>query len=111
MAAELAHASTPATWQDGAPLAVQDRWLASFDDERLPPLADEALRYNVDLRVAASRVGAAAARVRAAGGGLAPEVNMVGRTSGSTTGAAKQLSGLLVSAFWEIDLCGRVRYG
>ena len=48
----------------GAPGAVQDRWLASFDDPSLPPLAEEALRYNIDLRVAAARVEIAAASVK-----------------------------------------------
>jgi outer membrane protein, multidrug efflux system len=110
-ATELAHASVPAAWQAGAPGAVQDRWLASFGDDRLLPLADEALRHNADLRLAAARVDAAAAVVRGAGGGLYPEVGVVGRTSGKATGASGQLSGALISASWEIDLWGRVRYG
>ena len=90
---------------------MQDRWLASFDDPRLPPLAEEALLYNNDLRVAAARVEAAAASIKAANGTLYPEVNVAARTSGNATGASGQLSGLLVSASWELDLWGRIRYG
>ena len=111
-ATELDHAALPAGWKAGGTAgAVQDRWLASFDDPRLLPLAEEALRYNNDLRLAASRVETASVALKAAGGGLYPEVNVVGRTSGKATGASGQLSGVLVSASWEIDLWGRVRYG
>jgi len=109
---QLPNAPLPAAWRAGSqPGAVQDAWLASFGDERLLPLAEEALRHNIDLRAAASRMEAAAAAVQAAGGSLLPEVNLVGRTSGKATGDSGQLSGLLVSASWELDLWGRVRYG
>ena len=116
-AAELAHATAPAAWQAGGGSAasvangVQTGWLASFDDPRLPPLADEALQYSPDLRLAAARVETASAALKAAGGALAPEVNLAGRTGGKATGASGQLSGLVVSASWEIDLWGRLRYG
>lgn len=111
-AAELAHATPPAAWKaGGAPGAVNERWLASFDDPRLPPLAEEALLYSADLRSAAARVEAAQIALKAAGGGLVPEVNVIGRTGGRATGASGQLSGLLVAASWELDLWGRVRYG
>ena len=109
---ELAHATPPAAWKAGAAAgALQDNWLASFGDARLLPLAEEALRYNVDLRAAAARVESAAASVKAADGSLYPEVNLIGRTSGKATGSGVQLSGLFVPASWELDLWGRVRYG
>jgi outer membrane protein, multidrug efflux system len=109
---ELAHATPPAAFKaGGSPSAVQAGWLASFNDPRLLPLAEEALRYNADLRVAAARVEMASAALKAAGGALAPEVNFAARSGGKATGATGQLSGLLVSASWEIDLWGRVRYG
>ena len=111
-ATELAHAPLPAAWTaGGVPAAVQAGWLASFDDPRLPALAEEALRYNADLRSAAARVDIASAALKAAGGALLPEVNLIGRTGGKATGASGQLSGLLVPASWELDLWGRVRYG
>jgi outer membrane protein, multidrug efflux system len=109
---ELAHATPPGAWKaGGAPGDVQASWLASFNDARLPPLAEEALYYNADLREAAARIESASASLKAAGGVLYPEVNVVGRSSGDATGASGQLSGVLVSASWEIDLWGRVRYG
>ncbi|HSC62344.1 MAG TPA: efflux transporter outer membrane subunit [Caldimonas sp.] len=109
---ELAHATPPSTFKaGGSPSPVQPGWLATFNDPRLPPLAEEALRYNADLRVAAARVEAAAAALKAAGGALSPEVNFAARSGGKATGSQGQLSGLLVAASWEIDLWGRVRYG
>src|SRR5262245_19622207 len=109
---ELAHASLPTTWRAGGEsAAVQAGWLGTFNDPRLPPLVDEMLLYNADLRIAASRVEVAAAALKAAGGALYPEVNLAARSGGKATGASGQLSGLLVSATWEIDLWGRIRYG
>jgi NodT family efflux transporter outer membrane factor (OMF) lipoprotein len=109
---ELAHATPPPTFKAGGlATEVQAGWLATFNDPRLLPLADEALVYNADLRLAAARVEAAAAALKAAGGALAPEVNFAARSGGKATGSTGQLSGLLVSASWEIDLWGRVRYG
>ncbi len=111
-AVQLPNATLPVAWKAGGQTgAVQDLWLASFGDARLPPLAEEALRHNTDLRSAAARVEAAGAAIRAAGGSLLPEVNFIGRTSGKATGDTGQLSGLLISASWELDLWGRVRYG
>ena len=108
---ELAHAPLPAAYRAGGMTAqVQAGWLKSFDDPRLPPLADEALLYNADLRIAESRVEIAAAALKAAGGVQWPEVNFSGRASGKASGS-QGLSGLVLSASWELDLWGRVRYG
>jgi multidrug resistance efflux pump len=72
-AAELAHATPPPAYKAGG-LAeqVQAGWLQSFGDPRLPPLAEEALAYNADLRIAAARVEIAAAALKAAGGAVLP---------------------------------------
>jgi len=111
-ATELAHAPLPANWRGGGVAAeVQPGWLKSFDDPRLPPLADEALTYNADLRIAAARVEVAAAALKAAGGAQWPELNLSGRSGGKATGSQGQLSGLVLSASWELDLWGRVRAG
>jgi len=109
---ELAHATPPSAFKaGGSTSAVQAGWLATFNDPRLLPLAEEALAYNADLRLAAARVEAAMAALKAAGGPLLPEVNLAARSGGQAVGASGQLSGLLVSASWELDLWGRVRYG
>ena len=65
---ELAHAKLPSGFAAGGKAEpVQPDWLRSFNDPRLPPLADEALAYNADLRLAAARVEIAAAALKAAG--------------------------------------------
>jgi outer membrane protein, multidrug efflux system len=109
---ELYHDTPPAAFKaGGSPSAVQAGWLASLNEPRLIPLADEALKYNADLRIAGARVEVAAAALKAAGGALYPEVGVAARTGGKATGAEGQLSGIIVSASWELDLWGRVRYG
>jgi multidrug efflux system outer membrane protein len=109
---ELAHATPPPAFKaGGVQSAVQAGWLKSFNDPRLLPLAEEALQYNSDLRIAATRVDMAGAALKAAGGALSPQVDLIGRSGGKSTGSTGQLSGLLVSASWELDLWGRVRYG
>jgi NodT family efflux transporter outer membrane factor (OMF) lipoprotein len=112
VAAELPHTVVPPAFKaGGAAGAVQDRWLASFDDPQLLLLADEALAHNLDLRVAAARVEQAAVSVRLADGNLYPSVDLAARSQGNATGSSGQLSGLVISATWEIDVWGRLRYG
>ncbi|MCV2358478.1 TolC family protein [Paucibacter sp. TC2R-5] len=109
---ELAHAKAPQEWRAGGSAGkLEAGWLASFNDPRLNALADEALAYNQDLRVAASRVEIAAVALQAAGGGLYPEVNLLGRSGGKVNNGGSQLSGLILQGSWEIDLWGRLRYG
>lgn len=109
---ELAHATPPANWAASASAAkVEGGWLAGFNDPQLNALAAEALNYNQDLRVAASRVEIASVALQAAGGGLYPELNLLGRTGGKVNNGGSQLSGLILQGSWEIDLWGRLRYG
>jgi outer membrane protein, multidrug efflux system len=105
--------AVPNTWQ--APGAngetVQDNWLASFGDPELDALVKEAIANNLDLRVGATRVEQAAAYVDIAKAALRPAVNVLGRGSakgGSDLGSG--LSGAILSASWELDLWGRLRY-
>ena len=109
---ELAHSPPPAEWTaEGAGAGtVQDDWLATFSDARLEELVAEAIQYNGDLRAAAARAEQAAAYVRAAGGQLWPAVTALGRGGGEMSGDDSGLQGWLVSASWELDLWGRVRY-
>jgi NodT family efflux transporter outer membrane factor (OMF) lipoprotein len=48
--------------------------------------------------------------VRVAGGELYPAVDALGRAGGETSGDNSGLEGWLVSAAWELDVWGRVRY-
>ncbi|MEJ0002845.1 MAG: efflux transporter outer membrane subunit [Pararobbsia sp.] len=109
----LGNAHIPAAWTaDGAPAgAVRTDWIDAFGDPGLRALVDEALVYNANLRVAAARVEQAAAYVRVAGGELYPAVNFLARPGGKLGGDGSGLKGWIVSASWEVDLWGRVRYG
>jgi NodT family efflux transporter outer membrane factor (OMF) lipoprotein len=108
----LPNAQPPAAWKapGATPGAVRDDWIAGFGDPVLSQLVDEALRYNLDLRIAASRVEQAAAGVKAAGGQALPVVDLLGRSGGKLGGDGSGLNGWLISASWELDLWGRVRY-
>jgi outer membrane protein, multidrug efflux system len=109
----LTNAVVPGGWTAGVTLEgeVESGWLAAFDDPRLTELVAEAVRHNSDLRLAASRVEQAAAFVRIAGGARYPAVDAVGRGGGRMSGDNSGLEGWLVSASWEVDVWGRVRYG
>jgi NodT family efflux transporter outer membrane factor (OMF) lipoprotein len=109
---ELAHSLPPEEWKAAGAVAgsVEDDWLATFSDAQLESLVAEALQYNADLRVAAARAEQAAAYVKAAGGALYPAVTALGRGGGEMSGDDSGLQGGLVSASWELDLWGRVRY-
>jgi len=102
----------PDQWTAGpaTPGDVERDWLATFADTKLEELVAEAMKYNGDLRVAASRVEQAAAYVRVAGGELYPAVDALGRAGGEMSGDNSGLQGVLVSASWELDVWGRVRY-
>ena len=102
----------PTQWTAGphAPGAVEDDWLATFADPHLEALVAEAVEHNADLAIAAARVEQAAAYVRVAGGTLYPAVDALARGGGEMSGDGSGLEGVLVSASWELDLWGRVRY-
>lgn len=105
-------AVVPGQWTAGRPIPgeVQGDWLAAFQDPQLEALVAEATAHNADLTLAAARVEQAAAYVRAAGGELYPAVDLLARGGGEMSGDNSGLEGVLVSASWELDLWGRVRY-
>jgi multidrug efflux system outer membrane protein len=109
----LANARVPAAWTADGGVAgpVQTGWLDSFGDPGLSALVNEAIAYNANLRVAAGRVEQAAAYVRVAGGQLYPAASFLARPGGKLGGDGSGLKGWIVSASWEVDLWGRVRYG
>src|SRR5262245_38521014 len=108
----LPHAAAPGQWTAGHPTPgeVQGDWLATFQDPQLEALVAEAIAHNADLSLAAARVEQAAAFVRAAGGELYPTVDLLARGGGEMSGDNSGLEGVLVTASWELDLWGRVRY-
>jgi NodT family efflux transporter outer membrane factor (OMF) lipoprotein len=108
----LTNAKIPAAWAAGAASGeVQNGWLTTFADERLRALVAEALAQNIDLRVAAARVEQAAGHVKVAGGELYPAVNLLARGGGKMGGDGSGINGVILSASWELDVWGRVRYG
>lgn len=107
----LLNLTPPAQWVSatGPAGSVADNWLASFNDPWLNELVKEAIAYNADLRIAASRVDTAAAYLAAAQSPMWPQVNLLARGGGKMSGDSSGLSGVGLFASWELDLWGRVR--
>ncbi len=93
----------------GVTAPVADGWLASFDEPALTALVNEALAYNVDLRVAAARVEQAGGYVKVASGALLPSVGVIG-LGGGKSGGGGGLDGIFLNASLELDVWGRLRY-
>jgi NodT family efflux transporter outer membrane factor (OMF) lipoprotein len=91
--------------------AVSANWIASFSDEQLVAAVIEGIAYNPDLQVGAARVEEAMLYAKLAGAKLYPSVDLLARGGGKMSGDNSGLQGGVLSATWEIDLWGRVRYG
>jgi len=100
-------------WKAAAtsPAAVQDNWLATFEDSQLDALAAEGVARNPDLRVAATRVEQAAGYVNLAKAALRPTVGIVGTGGIKLSDLSSALTGIIALVSWELDLWGRIRYG
>jgi NodT family efflux transporter outer membrane factor (OMF) lipoprotein len=110
----LPNVQLPPSWSAGAsrPDPVAADWLEGFGEPRLAALVAEALAYNSDLRVGAARVEQAAAALKIAGAALVPAVDVLGRANHKVRGGGStDVTGVIVSASWEIDVWGRIRYG
>jgi NodT family efflux transporter outer membrane factor (OMF) lipoprotein len=90
---------------------VTDNWLTTFNDQQLIAAVVEAIAHNADLRVGAARVEQAMLYAKLAGAKLYPSVDLLARGGGKLSGDNSGLQGALITATWEIDLWGRVRYG
>jgi NodT family efflux transporter outer membrane factor (OMF) lipoprotein len=90
---------------------VADNWIVTFNDAKLSEVVTEALLNNTDLRVAATRVEQARLYAKLAGAKLWPSVDLLARGGGKLSGDNSGLQGGVLSANWEIDIWGRVRYG
>jgi outer membrane protein, multidrug efflux system len=89
---------------------VQDNWLSTFNDPTLDALVREALTNSPDLRVAAARVEQAAQYLVVAEAARRPAINLFGTGGTKTGGSGDALQAIGLSASWELDLWGRVRY-
>jgi NodT family efflux transporter outer membrane factor (OMF) lipoprotein len=107
----LPNVAVPGQWaaEGAATGPVAGVWLATFDDARLHALVTEAIAYNPDLRVAATRVEVASEYVNIADSTLYPQVNLLARGGGPTGGDSSGMQGAGLYADWELDLWGRVR--
>lgn len=113
----------PAAWSASKPATagVDLQWIRRFDDRLLETLVTEALKNNLDLKVAAEQVRRAEAVARLSGAARKPQVNAqatgsrtlqrfpgfpiaVGSNIAETYGASLQVS-------WELDVWGRVKAG
>ena len=90
---------------------VADNWLSTFRDDQLTAAVTEAIAHNADLRVAAARVEQAMLYAKLAGAKLYPSVDLLARGGGKMSGDNSGLTGALLTATWELDIWGRVRYG
>jgi len=101
----------PAAWGTAAEKgSVPDGWVRSFNDPGLEAIVGEAMKNNLDLRAAQSRLDVAAAAAGAAGAALTPTVNASG--AGSTTETSQQrltTRGVGLNISWELDVWGRLR--
>ena len=90
---------------------VVSGWLATFHDDQLTAAVSEAIAHNADFRAGAARVEQAQLHAKLAGAKLYPAVDVLARGGGKLSGDGSGLQGGVLSASWEIDLWGRVRYG
>jgi outer membrane protein, multidrug efflux system len=105
----------PLTWSSTPSiLHVDDGWLASFHDDGLEIVVNEAISNNLDLRQAAAKVQEARQNVVVVGSQLKPQFNAP--LSGATTYSSdangtqqNESSTVLVEVSWEIDVWGRIR--
>jgi NodT family efflux transporter outer membrane factor (OMF) lipoprotein len=106
-------AKPPGKWlaAGGGSGAVSDNWLTTFHDDGLTSAVAEALAHNADLQVGAARVEQALLYAKLAGARLYPSVDLLARGGGKLSGDNSGLKGALITATWEIDVWGRVRYG
>jgi multidrug efflux system outer membrane protein len=103
----------PVQWTAAGAAAgpVTNNWLVTFRDDQLSAAVVEAIAYNADLRVAASRVEQAQLYAKLAGAKLYPSVDFLARGGGKMSGDNSGLQGAALTVTWEVDLWGRVRYG
>ena len=91
---------------------VDDGWITTFGDPELEKLVDEAMRNNLNLRIAATQIDVAAAAAVQAGARLKPTLDLALGASGSGTSSAGSGDAIVgLSSTWEIDVWGKLASG
>jgi len=112
--------SVPSSWAgaDGQPTSTVDlvHWWAQFNDPNLTSLIDRAVKSNLDLKQAESRLRQARAARRVVSSGLWPTLNASGSYTHSRSAGSAEFSGMTsdlwqtgLDAAWELDIFGGVR--
>ncbi len=113
--------AAPAAWsQDAPPPGDQEQlaaWWSAFDDAELSSLVERAVRANLDVKTAISRVREARASVRSNRAGLRPTIDASASARASGNGKEAGFAGtsqsysLGLDASWELDVFGGIRSG
>jgi len=98
---------------------INTQWWTQFDDDVLNELIDEALRANLDVRVAAARVEQFAARLNITRSDFFPQVGygVAGDRQGISDNKAASIGidsittsyEATINVGWELDVWGRIR--
>jgi len=112
--------TVPAT-QPAATSENLSQWWKAFNDPVLASLVEEALKSNLDMRIAQARIRQARANRGIAVSGIGPSVDASGSFQGSQASSGGQMGGgkspvtnqyqVGFDAGWEIDIFGGVRRG
>lgn len=120
---ELGSTQVPAQWHsETSTNAVLDDWIASFGDDQLVKLVNEAMTNNPDLAATAARLDQAIASAGVAKANLWPQLSgglsgqhttLLERTDADKAAGIKANSttyGASLDLSWEVDVWGRLRY-
>jgi NodT family efflux transporter outer membrane factor (OMF) lipoprotein len=113
----------PDNWTslDTSSAPVETGWLKSFNDPQMEDIVAEALKNNLDLQVAATRIVVAANIVTEVRAQMLPIVGLSGSGSvmglydqpggflGRTRSSLKNSSNILGAVSWELDIWGKIR--
>ncbi len=119
--------NAPEKWSTAAPMLKEEarvpssasevpyQWVYRLDDAGLNALIEEALRNNLDLKLAAARKESARQLMRMARANLFPSLGLnagasISENSGTTfRNVQSDDYGVTLGASWEVDLWGKVR--
>jgi len=118
----------PAAWAGGhdpEPVIETNlaQWWEAFQDQTLTSLVTRAVEFNLDLKLAESRIRQARAARGIAASGMGPEIDATGsfrraQSAGSPAPGGGDIEGSLTNLYqagldasWEVDIFGGVRRG